>query len=428
MRVFYRRIKCVGKERIPNSDKLTILVANHQNGMMDPFICCAFAPRQLHWLTRADIFRSTVARKLLMHLNMLPVYRERDKVDDLHDRNAKVFSICYERMAQGSIICMFPEGNHNHVKHLRPLKKGIARVAFGAWESTGKSREVQVIPTGLEYSAFNKFRSNLLLNFGEPISLTPFIEDYEKNPAIGMNRFIVEVRNRLKDQMINIPTGDLYDFTEASRYIGTNIFLKKLEHKPGLYTEFLAYQAYTRFLSLSDKEDDEFASTRKSFMAVHRQIEKLKIPTEYLEEAVSNARSAVPYQIAMALLFLPALLGIVVNGITGYLIHEFVKNKIKDVHFKSSIMFFAGIFTLPIMWVVLYLILGLVTQNWWLSLIAIPAGLISGWISLIFHDFHLKAKTARWVRKGRSGKDALAESYLGIRQKVIAAITFQLNN
>ncbi|MBL0315430.1 MAG: 1-acyl-sn-glycerol-3-phosphate acyltransferase [Flavobacteriales bacterium] len=99
------------------------LLANHQNAMLDPLMVCLASKNQLHWLTRADIFRKPSMNWLLRKINMLPVYRERDRVADLAKKTQETFDECYAGMKPNSVICIFPEGTHRGKKQLVPLKK-----------------------------------------------------------------------------------------------------------------------------------------------------------------------------------------------------------------------------------------------------------------------------------------------------------------
>ena len=79
----------------------TIFIGNHQNGMMDPMPICGFIPQQVHWLTRADVFWNGIARHILYGYNQLPVYRQRDRVDQLRERNDIIFDVCVDQVARG---------------------------------------------------------------------------------------------------------------------------------------------------------------------------------------------------------------------------------------------------------------------------------------------------------------------------------------
>ena len=165
---FFRRVVVAGAHRVPQ-DRPVVMVANHQNALLDPVVLCISTNAQLNWLTRADVFKNPLVNRFLRRINMLPVYRERDRVADLHDRNNEIFSMCYERMKNYSIIGIFPEGTHRGKKQLVPLKKGLARLVIGAHEAG--VRDLCILPVGLDYESFYEPQKNLLVKFGEPIEV-----------------------------------------------------------------------------------------------------------------------------------------------------------------------------------------------------------------------------------------------------------------
>ena len=93
--------------------------------MMDPLVSCSFVPRQIHWLTRADVFWNPIARHIMYGFNQMPIYRQRDRVADIRKRNDIIFDVCVERLRAGAMMGIFPEGNHAPFPSLRSFKGGL---------------------------------------------------------------------------------------------------------------------------------------------------------------------------------------------------------------------------------------------------------------------------------------------------------------
>lgn len=206
-KLFFRRIEVVGIDHFPIQGPV-ILVANHQNAMLDPVMCCVVAPRQLHWLTRADVFSPGLVTRALRSFNMMPVYRERDNVKDIRDRNQHTFDECFARMSNGAVVCLFPEGTHRGKKSLHPLKKGLARLADGAHESG--LNDLKLLPVGLDYGDYFQSRSTLLIRFGEPIAWTELAASSATEGALNLQKVMDEVRCRLSAEMIDIQDEEDY--------------------------------------------------------------------------------------------------------------------------------------------------------------------------------------------------------------------------
>jgi 1-acyl-sn-glycerol-3-phosphate acyltransferase len=127
IRLFYRNLHVRNSAQICNVGAPVLLISNHQNALMDPLLCCITSPKQLNFLTRADVFKNPVAKKVLTGLNMLPVYRPHDKVNII-ESNAPTFRESLTRLENNQIISLFPEGTHQPDQNLKPFKKGAARL------------------------------------------------------------------------------------------------------------------------------------------------------------------------------------------------------------------------------------------------------------------------------------------------------------
>ena len=142
---------------------------------------------------------------------MLPVYREKDNVADLRDRNEAIFQECYKRLNRGHWISLFPEGTHKGKKALNtPLKKGIGRLIIGTFEANPNLQQIRILSLGLEYSEFLEKDGNFLLRIGKPIVLSK--EDYTiANKAIWANELVSEISEHIQVVMTDIRNNDYYE-------------------------------------------------------------------------------------------------------------------------------------------------------------------------------------------------------------------------
>ena len=120
---FHRITTYEGQNNLPKGKCPVIFVSNHQNGLMDPMMISGLLKHQLHWLTRADVFWNPFVRKFLFKCHGIPIYRKRDLLPDLRERNDVIWDCCIKRLDIGSILSLFPEGNHNPQKTIRDIKK-----------------------------------------------------------------------------------------------------------------------------------------------------------------------------------------------------------------------------------------------------------------------------------------------------------------
>ena len=152
-----------------------IFVANHQNAFLDAIIIGCSSHRTPWFLTRANVFQKGIVKRIFNTLKMTPVYRFRDGFGTLR-KNDEVIDNCVQLLGQGEAIMIFGEGNHDEHWRLRPLQKGFARIAIAAEEKNNWKLGVKIIPVGIQYDAHSKFRSRILISFGDAINVNDTIQ------------------------------------------------------------------------------------------------------------------------------------------------------------------------------------------------------------------------------------------------------------
>ena len=120
----FRERRVLHANRVPKKNPV-LFVSNHQNGLMDAIQIPTTINREVHFMTRADVFKNPTIGKFLRSLNLIPIYRLRDGRAKLA-LNKKILADCAELLIKGETLQMFPEGNHHAQRYLRPFKNGFA--------------------------------------------------------------------------------------------------------------------------------------------------------------------------------------------------------------------------------------------------------------------------------------------------------------
>ena len=207
IRVFFRKIVINQPERLHEKGPL-LLASNHPNSFLDSVLLNTIFRQPVWSLARGDVFKKPLYRKLLTAVKILPVYRTSEGVENLSE-NYKTFDACMELFKQNGIITIYSEGKCINEWHLRPLKKGTARLAIKAWE---ENIPLRVLPVALNYSSFTRFGKNVFINFGEIISsdvIAAHTADGPPNLAFN-NR----LRHELGKGVYEIPSTDLKQLEE----------------------------------------------------------------------------------------------------------------------------------------------------------------------------------------------------------------------
>lgn len=198
---FCRRIVINNPERLKMKGPL-LLAANHPNSFLDAIILDILFDKPIWSLARGDVFKKPFYIKLLTKLKILPVYRTSEGVENL-ETNYTTFDACKEIFRKNGLVLMFSEGKCVNEWHLRPLKKGTARLAINSWQ---EGIDLKVLPVGINYSSFKRVGKNIFLNFGSVISkeeILQFDTDGKKNLA-----FNTKLQTELEQLVFEIPATD----------------------------------------------------------------------------------------------------------------------------------------------------------------------------------------------------------------------------
>ena len=103
------------------------------------------------------------------------------KIHPLLDQSA-VFDSVHDRLNEGSVVGIFPEGGSHDRTELLPIKSGVSQMALGAMAKyPNLISQLKIIPVGINYFKGHRFRSRVFVDIGEPIIPSPtLVEQYKK--------------------------------------------------------------------------------------------------------------------------------------------------------------------------------------------------------------------------------------------------------
>ena len=167
----YRQLKFRGADLPENG--AVLIAPNHTNTLMDALVILSGRKGATAFGARADIFRKRALARILHFLRILPMVRERDGLDHVNE-NYAVFGQIDDTLSHGVPFCLFAEGTHHPGRTLRPIKKGIARIAL----KSARERQTWLVPTGINYGSFFHYRSVCEVRYGSPLDINAFVEEH----------------------------------------------------------------------------------------------------------------------------------------------------------------------------------------------------------------------------------------------------------
>jgi len=358
--IHYKRIFVSGIENFPEKGP-ALLAANHSNAFLDAITVCLSVKRPVWFLARADIFKKNWQKKLLHAIHIIPVYRIRDGIENM-EKNNDTFNFCVKLLENNEVILMFPEGNAVPEKRLRPLKKGIARIAFQAAEELKWEKEIPIISVGINYVNHTQFRTEVMLGFSESLNISQYENSYKTEPNQTIRRCMVEIGKNLQSKMIIIPTKEQEYAAEIALYIARSERSYKIRKTWYFETDRLAAEQITisNFIERDTKE------LRNKLYSFAEKSHSISIP-------MWSASSEIPEGklIYLILGFIPAFIGILLNFIPAFCAKKITAKIVKDPQFTSSILLGTGLFFTLIWSLILAVVVAVIIHPVFLLLIVL---------------------------------------------------------
>jgi len=358
-RLYYRRFTVVGYEKIPTNTPL-IFAPNHQNALMDALAVDFATRKSVVFLARSDIFKKPIIAKLLNMLRILPIYRIRDGVESL-GLNQEVFNNTVEVLKSNTPLCILPEGNHDGHRRLRPLKKGIFRIAFQSEESNSFNLNLHIIPVGLDYSDYFIAGADLTVVFGTPIKVADYLEQYRENEQKTINTLMHVLAESMRNVMIHIPE-EHYELTyQISEMYEPHVW-NTLNTKRQPYNKFTVrqyiVQKVTEAFALHPEKAVEIGDKLSVYNA---KLSKAGLKDCLMQQKTPRFLSLL-IETAISIVLLPLqIYGMVMNYLP-YKLCDRMASKIKDSQFKSSFQFAIGLFAFPIYYLIIVTLFCLLTD------------------------------------------------------------------
>jgi len=311
---YFKKIRVVGLGNIPTKGPV-IYAITHQNSLLDAYLSNGFSWRSPYYLVRADIFKHKTIDKLMRSIRTLPVYRIRDGYDSIK-KNDQIFDTTKEIMIKGGVVAIFPEGSHSMTHRLRPLKKGIARMAFMAEAVTDFNLNIQIVPFGINYDSYLKSSSRTLVNIGKPISMADYKQSFLEDENKAFRLMLSDLSLKMKSLIVHIDSANYNSVYQE--------YQKQRIYKKSLLKQLKSDQELVRCIELGE----EFADTAE------------KIPT--LIQLIKNTF----YMLRLGLGYIPKSI-----------VQLIVKKTVKDKNFIATVSFTYSIFIYPFFYVFVYFLL-----------------------------------------------------------------------
>jgi hypothetical protein len=331
---------------------------------MDALIILASDKKPKVFVARADIFKNPTLAKVFRFFKIMPIMRMRDGFDEVK-KNNKTIEQATEVLKDKVPFCIFPEGTHQTKYSLQPISKGIFRIALQA-QALMPDMPLYIVPVGIRYGSFWRYRSSVQVKFGEPIKVGDCIaQNSDKTPQELMNIMRVSLEERMKETIVYIPNNEDYDATYEICAATVNEQVKTIRNNRKAKTLELQSDANNKTikqiiaLKQSNPEIAEKIISLGNDAADLRKSKNISLKSVVARHsALSNIFKSLfllvtlPYTVAAAVCTLPLIL--LCNAIF---------KKFKDQAFRNSVRLVTNLLVWPLL-MIIYAIIAYVCLPW----------------------------------------------------------------
>jgi hypothetical protein len=302
------------------------------------------------------------------------------------------------------------------LKSMLPHKKAIPRIAFLAGEKTNFEIDLQVIPVGIYYSHYYNFRSDLVVQYGTPISMKKYFEIYRTEGELKATQVLKDkIYAELSKLCVNVPDKEDYEIYEQGFEINRLKVCEKLNLKTSPLNLVKAEQTIVQKLKVYL---DEHLSEKEELLKTAISYKKLKNKFDLNELSLIKGEVRWLEFTSLLLLFLItlpfSLFGVTLNGWVFWVSNYQSRKKIKDPQFYSTFSLSISVILFSFWSLILFLIFTFLLKSWLTSiilvLISFPCGIIAWDMVQLFLRIYNRLKCVRLKNSSNSDYKRLLEN------------------
>ena len=371
----YRKIEVTGKENIPK-DGAVIIAPNHCNTLMDALVILQAFKDESVFGARADIFNKPFIAKIMTFVRILPMVRQRDGLRNVL-KNNETQEIIVDTLENKVRFCMYPEGRHRPAHSLQTLGKGTFRAALAANSKFGDKMPVYIVPTGIEYGDYFRYRSTCLITFGEAINVTEFVKGLNVENEVQM---IEPLRKELASRMSKLITfikddEQLYNKWALTKMLAADKGLRYGDFGRSLHKGMLANREIVADIEKACEDKPEEMEKLLEKVAEFDKKRRKKGISIYSFRKKNEALNAIGKAFA-ALVGLPYWIFSAIVSSPMWLTYNLLRSKTRDKAFHNTVGFGVKLALGTILFII-YAILAFCLLSWpyalALTLLTIPS-------------------------------------------------------
>ncbi|KAL4095971.1 hypothetical protein PRIC1_009338 [Phytophthora ramorum] len=371
LHTYFRKIVVYGLNNFPREGPV-ILCPNHPNMLVDAILVMTEVishGRNPYVWAKGSLFSNAVVGFLLKLFGAVPVYRPHRKEDSLADvdsnktpeeleaANRAMFEHTWRVLAEGNVMVLFPEGTSYTAPKMLSLRTGVVRVATGF--AKHYDQPIPVIPLGLNYFNKDHFRSQMTLEFGPPMLITPDLvqsDAFQEDEHSEVKRLTHELEERMHDVTLNASDFSTIHAARMMRRLYLNTPGSIDANKEVRLTQYII-----NMLEQEPRDDEQkkrIATIQEKVLRYKDELDRLRLKDQEVNLPVPKEQSLLQLFLER-ILYLLVLLPLATPGLLLNFPYYFIGTKMNSlagfVESKSMFKIFAAGVLVPVHWLVLIL-------------------------------------------------------------------------
>ncbi|MEM8910072.1 MAG: 1-acyl-sn-glycerol-3-phosphate acyltransferase, partial [Bacteroidota bacterium] len=198
--VFYAKTVVTNRKNLAYQNP-GIVVSNHPNALLDPLHVASRTQKIQFFLANITMFQHPISNWFFSTFYCIPIERPKD-IQGRGVQNKASFEKCDEFLTGGGSLYIAPQGAMELKRRIEKVKTGTARIALSAEQKNDFQLGMTILPVGLNYSAANDFRSQLLINVGEPLLIKDYAQAYQQDPIQTVRQLTADLKSRMGELII----------------------------------------------------------------------------------------------------------------------------------------------------------------------------------------------------------------------------------
>ena len=369
-KVFFSKTAFINRHLL-NIDRPTILVSNHPNTLLDPLNAAAYTNTVVFFLANAGLFKHGFAEWFLGNTYAIPIERPQD-VKGRTINNEDSFARCDEFLAKGGCLYIAPQGVSSRARRIERVKSGTARIGLSAESHHDFNLGVQILPVGLSYSAPGEFRSEVLINVGQPVYVKDFENQYTQDAFKASKALTAHLQEHMEDLIIDTRDDEedqmMYQIEEILHHDAPLDFPARFKRSKRLLKR------------IQQMQDAAYQDLKKAIGEYADSLKQYAVNDESVHANIKQKRSPL---LALFLTWPLFIYGWLNNIIPTYIPAWLTKKLNLYIGYDSTVKVLSGMLTFPIFYALQTWIIHAVFQTplvtWGYFLSLVPTGLFAWW-------------------------------------------------